>query len=86
MMTASTALPDLVTNGGFDVEFAAGRQAERDLVAHGATDPALFGDARDGRETHAGRAADHFQNSRNRRDTLYGSNVRAVVGTLSCAF
>jgi hypothetical protein len=40
------ALPDLVADGGFDVEFRAGRQAERDLVAHRAADPALFGDAK----------------------------------------
>jgi hypothetical protein len=75
-----TALPDLVTNGGFDFELAAGRQAERDLVAHRATNPSLFGDTGNGRKPHTGRAADHFQNSRNRRDTLHGSNVRAVVG------
>ena len=37
-----TALPDLVADRGLDLELAAGRQAERDLVAHRATNPSLL--------------------------------------------
>jgi len=49
-------------------------------VAHCAANPALLGDPRHGRKTHAGRSAHHFENARDRRDALHGSDVRAEVG------
>jgi hypothetical protein len=75
------ALPDLVADGGFDLKFPAGHQAELDFVSHGTADPPLLGDACYRGETHAGRAAYHFQNARNRCDTLHGGNIRAEVGS-----
>jgi hypothetical protein len=73
-------LPDLVAKGGFDHQFSAGYQAERDFVARCAANPALLGDARHGGETHAGRSADYFKNARDCRNTLHGSDIRAEVG------
>jgi len=58
-----------------------GHQAEFDFIAHRAANPPLLGDARHGGKTHAGRSAHHFQNARNRRDTLHGSYVRAEVAS-----
>src|SRR5712664_3788142 len=63
-----------------DLQLPAGHQAELDFIAHRAANPPLLGDARHGGKTHAGRSAHHFQNARNRRDTLHGSYVRAEVG------
>ena len=74
------ALPDFVAKGGLDLQLPAGHQAEFDFIAHRAANPPLLGDARHGGKTHAGRPAHHFQNARNRRDTLHGSYVRAEVG------
>jgi len=69
------ALPDLVADRGADLELAPGRKPEVDLVAHRAGDPAILGDACDGRKTHAGRAAAHFENGRDRVDAGDQRNV-----------
>ena len=74
-----TALPDFVTDGGFDLQFPARRQPECDLVAHRAANPSLLGDAGDRGKAHAGRAADNFENARNRRDALHRGNIRVEV-------
>ena len=74
------ALPDLVADGGFQFEFPAGHEAESDFVAHRAADPAVLGDARDGRKTHPGGATHHFKNARHRCDTLHGSDIGAEIG------
>ena len=62
---------DLVADGGLDLQFAAGLEAEGDIVLHRAAHPAIVGDPGDGGKAHAGGAADHFQNRvhcRNRGD------------------
>ena len=61
-------IADLVADRGFDLELAARLQAEGDLVAHRAGDPAVLGDPRDGGEAHAGGAADDFEDGRHRVD------------------
>ena len=58
------------------LQLASGLQSERDLVAHGAGDPAILGDAGDGREAHAGRAATHLENGRHRVDAR---NQRDII-------
>ena len=68
MTTASPRCADLVADGGLDLELAAGLQAEVDLVAHRAGDPAVLGDARDRGKAHAGGAADDVEDGRNRVD------------------
>jgi hypothetical protein len=73
------ALPDLVAKGSPDLKFPAGWQAEFNFVADRTANPPLLGNARHGRKTHAGRPADHFQNARNRRNALHGSDIRGEV-------
>jgi hypothetical protein len=80
------ALPYFMADGGFELKFPAGCQAECDFIAHRAAYPSLFGDARDGGKTHAGRPADHLKNPRNRRDALHGGDVRAKVGRYDLPF
>jgi hypothetical protein len=80
------ALPDLVADGGLDLEFPAGRKPERDLATHRAANPPILGDARDGGETHAGGTAHHFENARHRCDPLYGSDIRTELGRHCPAF
>src|SRR5471032_1299577 len=74
------ALPDLMADGGFDLEFPAGHKAKRDLVAHRATNPAVLGDACGGGEAHASGTAYHFKNARHRCDPLHGSDIRVELG------
>ncbi len=59
---------DRVADRRLDLQLAARLQAESDLVAHGAGDPAVLGDPRDGGETHARRAAANLENGRHRID------------------
>ena len=62
------AVSDLAADGGFHLQLSAGLQAEGDLVANRAGNPTIVGHARDRGESHAGRAADHFQDRRNHID------------------
>jgi hypothetical protein len=62
------------------LKFPAGGQAEFNFVADRTANPPLLGDARHCGKTHAGRPADHFQNARNRRDNLHGSDICGEVG------
>ncbi len=56
---------NLVAERGLEHQFAANAQAERDLVADGAGDPAIIGDASDGGEAHAGGPARDLEDLRN---------------------
>ena len=66
---------DLVADGGLDLQLAARLQAERDIVAHGAGDPAVLGHARHRGEAHAGDAAHDIEHGRNHIDPRNRSNV-----------
>ena len=55
------ARADLVADGGLDLELAARLEAERDVVADAAGNPAVLGDTRDRGEPHAGHAAHDIQ-------------------------
>ena len=59
-------LADLVAEGRFEHQFAAGFHAEIDLVVHRAGRPVAVGDACDDREPHAGGMRDGLQDGRNR--------------------
>jgi hypothetical protein len=59
---------NLVADRGFDLELAARLQAEGDLVAHRAGDPAVLGDPGDGGKAHAGGAADDLEDGGHRVD------------------
>ncbi len=69
------ALPDLVAEGGLDLELAACFQSKVDVIAHAARDPSILGDARDRSETHARRATDDVEDRRNRLHAADGGNV-----------
>jgi hypothetical protein len=58
-------------------QFAADAQAERDLVADGAGDPAILGDASDRGEAHAGGSARDLENFRN---DVQAANRGHVIG------
>ena len=68
MIDRLAAGADLVADGGLDLQLAAGLQAEIDLVAHLAGDPAVLGDPRHGGEAHAGGAAHDLEDGRHRID------------------
>jgi hypothetical protein len=73
-------LPGLVADRGLDLQFAAGLQAEIDIVAHRAANPTLVGDAGDRSEPHPGGTAHDFQNARHGVDTLHGGDVIREIG------
>ena len=79
MTTASPAGPDLVADRGLDLQFAAGLEPEADVVEHAAGDPAVLGDAGDGRKAHAGRAADDVENRRHGIDPAHRIDVSLEV-------
>jgi hypothetical protein len=58
-----------------DIQLAAGGKSEADIVQHLAGYPALLGHARDGGKPHSGGPAYHFQDGRDRCDTLHRLNV-----------
>ena len=76
-------LAHLVADRGLDLEFAAGLQPERDLVVDRKADPALRRHARDRREAHAGDAAHHVQDCRDRRNRLDRVDIRAEIAVHS---
>ena len=73
------ALAHLVADGRLHLELAARLEAEGDLVAHGAGDPAILGDARNGGKTHSGRAANDLQDAGHRVDALDSGDVRRQI-------
>jgi hypothetical protein len=73
-------LPDLMTDRGLELESAAGSEAEFDVGAHRACDPALLSHlGRHGRKAHAGSAAGNFQDSWHSLDTVNGAKIRLKV-------
>src|SRR3954454_20520152 len=64
-----TALPDLMADRGLDLELVTGLQPERKFVTRGTCDPAVLGDAGNGRKPHAGGPADHVEDGRDRSDS-----------------
>ena len=64
----SAAVTNFVADGGLNVEFPAWREPEGDLVANSTGNPTVFGNSRDGGESHPGCATDDFQNGRHRVD------------------
>src|ERR1700722_1622659 len=69
------ALPDLVANRALDLEFAARLQSEADVITDAASDPAIFGDARDCGKAHARHAAHDVEDRRDRLDAADGGYV-----------
>ena len=76
-------LAHLMADRGVDLELAAGLEPERDLVVDGEANPALRRDARDRSEPHAGDAAHHVQDRRNRRNRLHRVDIRAEIAVHS---
>ncbi len=74
------AAPDLVADGRRQRQLAAGLQPEADVVPHAAGDPAVVRHAGDGGEAHAGCAADHVEDGRDRRDALDREHVCLDLG------
>ncbi len=68
MITGLAAFADLVADRRLDLQLAARRQPESDIVAHAAGDPAILGDTRHRGEAHAGGAADDVEDRRHRID------------------
>ena len=58
------ALPNLIAEGGLDIQLAFRSQAKADIVTYRAGDPACFSHPRNGGEAHAGGAADDIQQNR----------------------
>jgi len=65
-----TALPDFVTDSGFDLEFAAGRKPELNVVAYGAGNPTILAYFCNRGETHACYAANDVEDRLHSRDAL----------------
>jgi hypothetical protein len=70
------ALPDFIADGGFNLQLAAGLQAERDMIQHIAGNPPVFGYPRNSRKTHPRAAANHFQHGFHTRNPLDSVDVR----------
>jgi len=66
------ALPDFMANRGVDLQFAAGRQTEVDLVQYATGNPTVLGDSGHGGESHAGYAA---YNIKDCGDRLYAADA-----------
>ena len=65
---SSAAIANFVADRRLNVELASRHEAEGNFVTNGAGNPTIPRDPRHGREAHPGRAADDFQNGRNRVD------------------
>jgi hypothetical protein len=74
-------LADLMTDGGLDLELAAGFEAEIDFVIDREADPAVRGDARYGGKAHPGDAAHDIQDRRHRLDGLDHGDVCLKIVT-----
>jgi hypothetical protein len=74
---SSVALADFVANRCLKLKFAPRIQAERDFVAHRATNPSIICNPCNGSEAHAGGTANNFKDARHRLDTPYGVDVPA---------
>ena len=61
----SARVADLVTDGGFYLQFVARLKSKRDLIPHRASHPMIFCHARHGGKTHTRRAANDFENAWN---------------------
>lgn len=70
------AVADFVADRRSDLEFAAGLETERDLVADGAGDPSVLRHPRNRRESHSRGTADDFKD---RRDGVDLDDSRQVV-------
>ena len=57
--------PDLVEDGGLDLELAARLKSELNVIENRAGDPSVLGHARDRGKAHPRRAADDVENCRN---------------------
>lgn len=73
------AFANLVADGGFDLEFAAGLEAKIDFVIDREADPSVLRYPGDGGESHAGDAAHDVQDYRNRFDVLDRGEIRAKI-------
>jgi hypothetical protein len=73
------AAADLVADRGRDLQLAAWLQAELDIVAHGAGDPAVLGHARHSGETHPCRAAHDVEDHRHGVDPRDRGQIRVDV-------
>ena len=83
-----TALTNLVTDRGLDLEFAARLQTEMNVVENAASYPAILRDPGHGGKSHPGGPAHNIENSWNTVDVAYGIDVRLEFAchpaTLSC--
>jgi hypothetical protein len=73
-------LPDLMTDRSLELQFAPGPEAELDVIAHRASDPATLGHPGYGRKAHSGGAADNFQDGRHGSDAVDSGEVCLKVG------
>lgn len=68
-------LPNFVAKSSLDLELAAWRQTEVNVVEHLASNPPAFRHPRHRRKPHSGRPADDVQDCRYRRDLLHCVDV-----------
>ena len=74
-----TAFADFMANRGFDLQLAAGLQAEIDVVQNPAGDPAFAGDPGDRGKPHACGAADDIEDGWHGIDARNGIDVGLKV-------
>ena len=72
-------LADFMADGGLDLKFVPGLEAEIDLVKDAAGDPVILGDPGYGRKTHARGATDDVQNCGDCLNTLYALDILPKV-------
>lgn len=75
-----SVLPDFMADRRFDFQLTARLQTETDFVLDGTADPPVFGHASDGGKTHAGRAAEDFEDRGDGLDLLDQENIVGKVG------
>jgi hypothetical protein len=72
-------LPDLVTDGGLELQLTAGPEAELDAIAYGTGNPPILSHPGNGRKAHAGGTADDLQDGRHGLDAVDGGKIRLKV-------
>ena len=73
-------IADFVADGRPDIQLAAGFQTEGDLVSHTASDPAIFGYARNRGEPHTRRLTHHIKDRGYDIDGTDRADIPGVIG------
>jgi hypothetical protein len=73
------ALPYFVTDRRFNLQLAAGLEAELDFVPNGAANPPTVRHPCDGSKPHSGRTAHNLKDAGHRIDPLHGVDVGGEI-------